>query len=95
MTASTNRNKNLTRPKNKARIKKNQIKRIPADMYSADAKLKVTLVRSVIGRSQSQRDTIIALGLRKKLHQSVEVNASPSIIGMINKVGFMLKVEEL
>jgi large subunit ribosomal protein L30 len=95
MTASSNRNKNLTRPKNKSRIKKNQIKRIAADAYTVDTKLKVTLIRSAIGRNKSQIDTVKALGLGRKLNRSVEHKATPNIIGMINKVGFMLKVEVL
>lgn len=56
-------------------------------------KLKITLVRSVIGRPQDQRDTVKALGLRK-LHQTVEKPDNPAIRGMINKVSHLVKVEE-
>ncbi|MFS8631283.1 MAG: 50S ribosomal protein L30 [Bacillales bacterium] len=56
-------------------------------------KLEITLVRSVIGRPQDQKDTVKALGLRK-LHQTVEKPDNPAIRGMINKVSHLVKVEE-
>ena len=56
--------------------------------------LKITLVRSCIGRSQKQRDNVRALGLRK-LNSSVIRKDTPSIRGMINKVSHLLKVEEV
>lgn len=57
-------------------------------------KIKVTQVRSIIGRPAVQRRTLIALGLRKN-HQSVEHEATPQIIGMVNAVKHLVKVEEL
>lgn len=56
-------------------------------------KIKITQVRSIIDRSQRQKDTIKALGLRKMNH-TVEKEATPQILGMVNKVKHLLKVEE-
>lgn len=55
--------------------------------------LKITLVRSTIGRLKVQKDTVRALGLRK-MHQTVEHKESPAIQGMINRVSHLVKVEE-
>ena len=57
-------------------------------------KVKVTQVKSVIDRSERQKRTIVALGL-KKMNASVEVEATPQILGMITKVSHLIKVEEL
>lgn len=57
-------------------------------------KIKVTQVKSVIDRSERQKRTMIALGL-KKLNAYVEVEATPQILGMVNKVNHLVKVEEL
>lgn len=56
-------------------------------------KIKITQVKSTIKRPQDQKDTIIALGLGK-LHKTVIHNATPQILGMVKKVGHLLKVEE-
>ena len=58
------------------------------------AKLKLTLIRSVIGRSKKQKDTVAALGLRKMNH-TIEKEVSPSVRGMVKKVQHLLKVEEV
>ncbi len=58
------------------------------------AKVKVTLVKSVIGSSKTQRATVKTLGLGK-MNSSVEHNDTPQIRGMIRKVGHLLKVEEV
>ena len=57
-------------------------------------KVKITLIRSTITRPKDQKATVLALGL-KKMHHSVEVNGSPQVMGMINKVNHLLKVEEV
>lgn len=57
------------------------------------AKLKITLVRSLIGRPGNQRITVRTLGLGK-LNSSVIQEDTPQIRGMINKVSHLLKVEE-
>jgi large subunit ribosomal protein L30 len=57
-------------------------------------KIKITQVKSGIDRSERQKQTLIALGL-KKLHATKEVEATPQILGMVNKVSHLVKVEEL
>ena len=57
-------------------------------------KVKITLVKSPIDRPERQKLTLQALGLNKT-YSSREVEATPQILGMIRKVGHMLKVEEL
>ncbi|WP_142413434.1 50S ribosomal protein L30 [Hathewaya massiliensis] len=57
------------------------------------AKLRITLKRSLIGRKKDQIATVSALGL-KKINDVVEHNDTPQIRGMINKVNYLLEVEE-
>ncbi|MGV3581531.1 MAG: 50S ribosomal protein L30 [Methylophilus sp.] len=54
--------------------------------------IKVTLVRSLIGRIEAHKATVRGLGLRR-MHHTVEVQDTPAIRGMINTVGYLLKVE--
>ncbi len=54
--------------------------------------IKVTLVRSGIGRDKKIRGTLKGLGLTK-LNKTVTLKNTPAIRGMINKVSFMVKVE--
>jgi large subunit ribosomal protein L30 len=56
------------------------------------ATIKVTLVKSVIGRIEAHRATVKGLGLRR-MHHTVELQDTPAIRGMINAVGYLLKVE--
>jgi large subunit ribosomal protein L30 len=56
------------------------------------AKIKITQIKSVIDRSERQKRTMQALGL-KKMNQSVEVEANPAIIGMVRKVNHLVAVE--
>ena len=58
------------------------------------AKVKITQVRSVIDRPANQKQTIIALGLGK-IHRTVEVEFTPQVKGMVNKVNHLVKVENL
>ncbi len=58
------------------------------------AKVKVTQVRSIIDRPKRQKETIKALGLRRISH-SVEKEATPQIMGMIDKVRHLVTVEEV
>ena len=58
------------------------------------AKIRVTQVKSKIGRLQNQKRTLEALGLRK-MNQTVEHEATPTIIGMVNKIKHLISVEEL
>ena len=57
-------------------------------------KIKVTQVKSVIDRPERQKRTMVALGL-KKLNATVEVEATPQIMGMVRKVNHLIKVEEI
>jgi large subunit ribosomal protein L30 len=64
-------------------------------MNSAQSKqLKLTLLKSVIGRTRRHRACVRGLGLRHTRH-SVVVNDTPEIRGMIGKVADMLTVEEV
>ena len=58
------------------------------------AKIKITQVKSVIDRPERQKKTMAALGLRK-LNATVEVEATPQIQGMVEKVHHLVKVEEV
>jgi large subunit ribosomal protein L30 len=55
-------------------------------------KLKVTLVKSTIGTKQSHHDCVRGLGLRR-MHHTVEVEDTPAVRGMINKVYYLVKCE--
>ena len=56
-------------------------------------KIKVTQVKSGIDRSERQKLTLQALGL--KMHRTVEVEATPQIRGMVEKVLHLVTVEEV
>jgi large subunit ribosomal protein L30 len=58
------------------------------------SKVRISQVRSVIGRTERQKLTIKALGLGK-INRSVEVELTPQINGMINKVNHLVSVTEL
>jgi large subunit ribosomal protein L30 len=58
------------------------------------AKIKVTKTRSAINRTKTQKLTLESLGLRK-IGQVVEHDATPNIIGMVNKVKHLVSVEEI
>jgi len=76
-------------PKAKAKAKKEAVKK--AD--SAVKRISVTLVRSKHGRLVSHKACVAGLGLRR-MHQTVQVIDTPENRGMINKVRYMLNVEE-
>lgn len=54
--------------------------------------LKVTQIKSMIGTKESHRATLRGLGLRR-MHQTVEVEDTPAVRGMINKVYYLVKCE--
>ncbi len=56
--------------------------------------IKVTLVRSMNGRLKSHQACVRGLGLRR-MHQTVEVEDTPSVRGMVNKVSYMVRMEEI
>ena len=58
------------------------------------AKVKVTLVKSLIGRKKDHIATANALGL-KKIGKTVEPEATPQVLGRIKKIDYLLKVEEV
>ena len=57
-------------------------------------KIKITLTKSPIGYKQKAKKTLEALGLRK-MNQSVEHIVTDSIIGMVDRVNYLVKIEEL
>jgi large subunit ribosomal protein L30 len=57
-------------------------------------KIRIQLVRSVIGHIPAQRKTVKALGL-KKINSVVEKDATPSILGMVESISHLVKVEEI
>ncbi|WP_018139888.1 MULTISPECIES: 50S ribosomal protein L30 [unclassified Thioalkalivibrio] len=58
------------------------------------SKLKLTLVRSTAGRIASHKACVRGLGLRKT-HSTSTIEATPENMGMVNKVSYLLKVEEV
>jgi large subunit ribosomal protein L30 len=65
-----------------------------SDNQPAGDKLRITLVRSTIGRPDDQERTVRSLGLRR-LHHTVERQDHPSIRGMVRKISHLIKVEEV
>ena len=60
---------------------------------TAAKKIKVTQIGSPIGRRNDQRQTLVGLGLNK-MYRTRELEDTPSVRGMINKVQHLLSVEE-
>ena len=58
------------------------------------AKIKITLVKSKIGSDKTQVATLKALGLRK-MNSSVEKEATPQILGMVEKVKHLISVVDV
>ncbi len=56
-------------------------------------KIRITQVKSKIGRLKNQKRTLEALGLRR-MNQTVEHNATPTILGMVNTVKHLVSIEE-
>ena len=57
------------------------------------AKIRITQVKSIIDSTERQKRTMYALGL-KKINQTIELESSPQILGMVAKVEHLLKVEQ-
>ena len=68
-------------------------KQTKAAKPAAGKKIRVTLVKGLRGTLHTHRESVKGLGLRHREH-SVEVQDTPAIRGMINKVSYLLKVEE-
>ena len=58
----------------------------------ADKTIKITLIRSPIGTMSNHRVCVKALGL-KRMHHTVELEDTPAVRGLINKVRYMLSVD--
>ncbi len=58
------------------------------------SKIKIRQIKSGIGRPLRQKRTLQALGIRK-MHQQVEHEATPQILGMVEKIKHLVEVEEV
>ncbi|MDD2635408.1 MAG: 50S ribosomal protein L30 [Bacteroidales bacterium] len=58
------------------------------------AKIRITQIKSQIGSTQRQKRTLEALGI-KKMQRPVELEATPQVLGMVNKVGHLVKKEDI
>jgi large subunit ribosomal protein L30 len=58
------------------------------------SKIRITQIRSKNGKPERQKRTLEALGLRK-MHHSVDHEATPQILGMVEKIRHLVKVEEI
>lgn len=56
------------------------------------SKIKITQIKSAIDRPERQKKTLKALGI-KKMHASVALEATPQVLGMVRKVGHLVRVE--
>lgn len=55
--------------------------------------LRITLIKSLIGTKRTHRKNVIGLGL-KKINSRVDLPNNPAIRGMINKISYLLKIED-
>ena len=77
----------------KSSTKKVAVKKAPAKKVATKkATLRVTLIKSFYGRLPAHRATVNGLGL-KRISHTVELQDTPEVRGMINKVSYLLKVE--
>ena len=60
---------------------------------AAGKKIRVTLVKGITATKHKHRESVKGLGLKRRSH-TVEVEDTPSIRGMINRVSYLVKVEE-
>ncbi len=58
------------------------------------AKVRITQIKSKIGQPEAQKKILASLGIRK-MHQTVEHEDTPQIMGMVNKLKHLVKVEKL
>ncbi len=63
-------------------------------MTSTEKRLRVTQIGSPIGRRRDQRQTLIGLGLNK-MHRTRELEDTPAVRGMVDKVSHLVRVEEV
>ena len=77
----------------KSSTKKVAVKKAPAKKVATKkVTLSVTLIKSFYGRLPAHRATVTGLGL-KRINHTVELQDTPEVRGMINKVSYLLKVE--
>ena len=77
----------------KSSTKKVAVKKAPTKkVVTKKATLSVTLIKSFYGRLPAHRATVNGLGL-KRINHTVELQDTPEVRGMINKVSYLLKVE--
>ena len=57
------------------------------------SKIKITLVKSLVGRLKAHQACARGLGIRK-IHKTIEINDTPENRGMVNKINYLLKVEK-
>ena len=77
----------------KSSTKKVAVKKAPTKKVATKkATLSVTLIKSFYGRLPVHRATVNGLGL-KRINHTVELQDTPEVRGMINKVSYLLKVE--
>jgi large subunit ribosomal protein L30 len=76
----------------KAARKADKPKLVKAERVKPEKTVKITLMKSVIGTKASHRATVRGLGLRRIRH-SVELEDTPSVRGMINKVSYLVRVD--
>ncbi len=73
-------------------VGKGRLIMVEADDRKVDQQVRVTQVRSPIGRTNDQRATLIGLGLNK-MHRSRVLEDTPAVRGMINKIKHLVRVE--
>ena len=77
----------------KSSTKEVAVKKVPAKKVATkNATLSVTLIKSFYGRLPAHRATVNGLGL-KRINHTVELQDTPEVRGMINRVSYLLKVE--
>ena len=78
----------------KSSTKEVAVKKVPTKKVATkNATLSVTLIKSFYGRLPAHRATVTGLGL-KRINHTVELQDTPEVRGMVNKVSYLLKVEE-
>jgi len=80
-------------PAKAAAAKKEAPKKVAAKKKPSGKTIRVTQIGSPIGRQGKQRATLIGLGLNK-MHRTSELEDTPSVRGMINKVSHLVKIED-
>ncbi|MDC9714909.1 MAG: 50S ribosomal protein L30 [Gammaproteobacteria bacterium] len=76
----------------KAPVKTVAKKTVAKKVAAKNSKVSVTLIKSFYGRLPSHRATVAGLGL-KRINHTVELIDTPEVRGMINKVSYLLKIE--